>query len=184
MTRRNLLLSFLALGLAAWPGIAHPQGEDLVAARARFEGRWHLAVTPARANETIDAAVARAAEAMPFFARGIARGRLREGTPLIRRIDLRFDGSGENLTVAFDGRRYVTPIGRTAVRTRPSDGERLRVTQRLRPSGQLEQVFEADGGTRWYVYTSTGDGTLRMDSTTDSDRMPQPMVFSLDYRRE
>lgn len=174
----------LALAASAWPSVARPQGEDVAGARARFEGRWRLAVAEPRANQTIDQAVARAADAMPFFARGIARGRLREGTPLIRRIDVTFDAAGEQLAVAFDGRRYETPIGRTVFRTRPSDGERLRVTQRVRPSGQLEQVFQSDGGTRWYVYTATGEGTMRMDSTTDSDRMPQPMVFALDYRRE
>lgn len=184
VNRRALLLAPVALALALWPARARPQADDdLTSARARFEGRWRLAVSEAQASRTIDAAVAQAADAMPFYARGIARDRLRDGTPLIRRIELAFDESGD-LTVSFDGRRYETPVGRTVVRTRHSDGERMRVTQRLRPSGQLEQVFQTGGGTRWYVYTSTGEGTLRMESTTNSDRMPQPMAFTLDYRRE
>ena len=177
-------MTALLLAMALWPPTAHPQSDDgVAAARARFDGSWRLAGSATQARRTIERAVDRAVDAMPFFARPIARPRLLEGTPVVRRIELRF-GEDDRLAVSFDGRRYETPIGQTRIRRRASDGERMRVTQRVRPSGQLEQVFQTDSGTRWWVYTATGEDELRLESTTDSDRMPQPLHFTLDYRRD
>ncbi len=181
--RRSLpRLAIPLLLISAWAAPAAPQAEDLEGARARFEGTWQLAVTSAQAQQTIEQGIERAIEGLPFYAQPIARDRLRSGTPVIRRIELAFGGEGD-VAVSFDGRRYETPLGRTVARTRQGDGERLRVTQRLRPTGELEQVFEGASGTRWYVYTPRGDGQLRLDSTTNSERLPQPVHFALEYRR-
>lgn len=196
--RRSIGLFAPALVLAAlvvWPAVAHPQdGQDGQNAGGpdgdggasptaeRLGGTWRLAMAPERAEQVIDRAVDRAVDAMAFFVRPIARDRLGDGTPLIRVIDLEFHDD-DRVTVELDGRSYTTPLGRTVVRQRPSDGERLRVTQRLRSDGRLEQVFQSDGGTRWYVYRPQGPDRLRVESTTDSERMPQPMRFTLEYRR-
>ena len=57
----------------------------------------------------------------------------------------------------------------------------MNVTQRFRGE-TLEQVFQADQGTRWNVYTMVGD-RMRVDATTNGDMMPQAMHFALTYRR-
>lgn len=151
--------------------------------RQQFEGTWRLDHTPEEGGRILDAAADRAASAMNYFIRSIARGRLREGTHLNRRIVLRFE-EGDRIFVQFDGRdSYTTRIGRTE-RRRGEDGEEMRVTQRFRDNGSLEQVFETDSGTRWYVYTPLPDGRMRVETTTGSPRMPQPMYFTLDYRRD
>ena len=196
MRSRPLLLA-LPLALAAgllvlWPSPAVPQDQpeqaeeptsELEERRASFEGTWRMTQSPAEARRVINQAVERAVAPMSFFVRGIARGRLREGTPIQRRIVLAFE-ERDRLSVRFnEGDEYTTRIGRTEVRTNP-EGQRMRVTQRFRPSGQLEQVFETDQGTRWYVYTPTGDGRLHLETTTGSPRMPQPMYFELDYARD
>ncbi len=186
-------LALLAGALVIWPSPALPQDrpvsaiddaqpDDTDARRRSFEGTWQLTQSPSDARRAVERAVERAVAPMSFFIRGIARGRLREGTPIQRRITLAFQGD-DRLSVRFgeaDG--YTTAIGRTEVRTNP-EGQRMRVTQRFRPSGQLEQVFETDQGTRWYVYTPTGDGRLHLETTTGSPRMPQAMYFQLDYHR-
>lgn len=159
-----------------------PSDSVLEQRRASFEGTWRMSQSPREARRVIDAAVERAVAPMSFFIRGIARSRLREGTPMQREIALRFE-DGDRLHVRFgEGDGYTTRIGRTEVRTNP-EGRRMRVTQRFRPSGQLEQVFETDQGTRWYVYTPTGEGRLHLETTTGSPRMPQPMYYQLDYER-
>jgi hypothetical protein len=135
-----------------------------------------------QARTIVDEAIEQAVNAMNFFIRGIARSRLREGTPVHERIDLAV--RGDEVTVRFDGTDgYTTHLGRTEVRTNPS-GIHMRVTQRFRSNGQLEQSFVTDQGTRWYVYTLLRDGRLRVATTTDSPHMPQPMSFLLDYRRD
>lgn len=181
--RRSLpSVVILVVVVLGWAAPAAPQAEDLAGARARFEGTWQLEVTPRQAQQTIEHGIERAIEGLPFYAQPIARDRLRSGTPVIRRIELAFGEDGA-VQVSFDGRRYETPIGRTVARTRQGDGERLRVTQRLRPTGELEQVFEGASGTRWYVYTPLGADEVRVDSTTNSERLPQPVHFALEYRR-
>lgn len=145
-----------------------------------FEGTWRLDQPREEARRVVDEAVEDAANQFNFIARGIARSRLREGTPVHGSVTVSFEG--DRVTVAFGDERYTTVLGRTEVRQNP-EGEEMRVTQRIRPNGQLEQVFETDSGTRRYIYTPLRDGRLRIATTTDSPQMPQPMYFMLDYER-
>lgn len=164
------------------PSSSEPSSDVLEDRRASFEGTWHLEQSPREARQVIDAAVDRTVEAMSFFVRGIARSRLREGTPIQREIQLRFEDD-DRLTVRFgENDRYTTTLGRTEVRVSP-EGQRMRVTQRFRPGGQLVQAFETDQGSRTYVYTPTGEGRLHLETTTGSPRLPRPMYFELDYTR-
>jgi hypothetical protein len=180
-----------ALGsVAIWPAPASPQEPAAAPAnprfeqfRARFHGIWRITLPQERHRQQVDAAIERSVSAMNFFAQGIARDQLRENTPLNRRIDLVFE-SDERITVVFDQRyRYTTRVGRRH-RFRTPDGDDLRVVQRLRDDGKLEQVFETDRGTRWNVYESTGEGQLRIEATTQGMLMPQPLYFTFDYRRD
>lgn len=152
------------------------------AQRAAWAGTWQLATPTEQAATAIDRAAERAANALNYFIRPVARTRLREGTSLHTEIELSFDGEGR-LTVRFgDGDRYTTRIGATE-RRRDRHGRDLRVTQRFRPTGELEQVFETDSGTRWYVWVPTGDRRVRLEVTTGSPQLPEAMRFSLDYRK-
>jgi hypothetical protein len=172
--------------LLSWPALGHTQAAAEAQhshPRARFSGVWRMEQSPREARSLVDEAIERAVGAMNFFFRGIARSRLREGTPIHDRIDLEVH-EDDRVTVRFDGTEdYTTRIGRTETRRGP-DGTQMRITQRFRSNGQLVQSFETDQGTRWYVYTPLRDGRLRLATTTDSPRMPQPMMFLLDYERE
>ena len=194
MIQRSLLLPALlsAAALAAsaaWPISAHmqdaPADPQFEQARQRFHGVWRRSTPDARAQQVVDAAIEQTVGAMNFFLRGVARGQLRDNTPLNGRIDLLF-GQGGRITVMFDGdagRRYTTRVGRTA-RVRTPAGDEMRVTQRIHDDGRLEQVFQTDQGTRWNVYRITGDGQMQMDATTQGMMMPQPLHFVFDYARQ
>ena len=180
--RSSLLIASLAalLSVVAWPGTAHPQ-DEYDALRERLDGTWRLDGSVEEAERVRDRAAERAASAFNVFIRGIAGSRLRDGADVSRRITLRFDDE-RRVHVRFDQSRYASAFGETA-RVRRPDGTTLQLTQRAR-DGNLEQVFQGEGGTRWYVYEPTGTDTLRVSSTINSDRMPQPMHFALDYRRD
>lgn len=185
MSRLCLGLS-VALALSAvWlPAVAQtPPTDTYDTFRERFNGTWRLSTPLARGRQVIERAVEQTVSAMNFFTRPIARPMLRDATPLNRAIHLRFVGDGR-LSVQFDDQEtYVTRIGRTSTRYRTSGGDPMRVTQRFRDNGQLEQVFQADDGTRWYVWTLQPDGHARLDSTTNGEMMPQPMHYTLEYQR-
>lgn len=174
--------------MAGWPTGASMQDAPPAAPpapfeahQARFEGVWELATPAPQARSRIDRSIERTVAAMNFFVRGVARGQLRDNTPINRRITLRFE-SGQRVGVHFSETdlRVTSRIGRTR-RTR-HDGTEIRVTQRFR-GDVLEQVFETDEGTRWNTYHATGDGTLRLDAVTQGMMMPEALRFSLDYRR-
>jgi hypothetical protein len=186
-TSAFLLVALASLSLsAAWPSHARlqdaaPTSPLFEQHRARFHGTWRLAITQERGRQIVDGAIEQTVDAMNFFLRPLARTQLRDNTPLNRRIDLRFL-DGERIAVTFDGRlTYTTRVGRTERYTTP-EGAAMRVTQRLHADGRLEQVFAADQGTRWNVYHPTGDG-MRVEATTQGMMMPQPLYFTLDYRR-
>jgi hypothetical protein len=162
------------------PETNEPRPEQAEQRFERFEGTWRLDQPRDEAQQVVSEAVEDAANQFNFMIRGIARSRLREGTPVHSRVEVSFEG--DQVTVRFGDESYTTELGRTEVRRNP-EGEEMRVTQRIRPNGQLEQVFETEGGTRRYVYTPLSDGRMRIATTTDSPRMPQPMYFMLDYRR-
>ncbi|MFK7989403.1 MAG: hypothetical protein AB8I08_25530 [Sandaracinaceae bacterium] len=174
--------------MAGWPSDASTQDAPPPSPvtpfdehQARFEGVWELATPAPRARRVVDQSIERTVAAMNFFVRGVARGQLRDNTPINRRITLRFE-SGQRVGVHFSetNLRVTSRIGRT--RRTQHDGTEIRVTQRFR-GDVLEQVFETDEGTRWNTYHSTGDGTLRLDAVTQGMMMPEALRFSLDYRR-
>ena len=183
-TRRFVpVLASLLFAGAAFAPVASTQerSSEFETMRTRFEGTWILAVPQARARQTVDRAIDRAVNAMSFFMRPIARPMIRDNTPVNRQITLAFL-SNNRIRVTFDtGATYTTTVGRPA-RGETLEGDPMTVTQRFR-DGTLEQVFQADQGTRWNVYTSTGEGRLRIAATTSADMMPRPLVFQLDYRR-
>lgn len=175
--------------MAAWPAPAQVQDSRAAPSRTaqfeelrgRFDGVWRLAVPAASARRTVDSAIDRAVNAMNMLLRGMARPMIRDNTPINQSIELRFR-QGNNVYCRFDtGAEYTTPLGATR-NGQSLDGETLRVTQRYR-DGALEQVFQADQGTRWNMYRILEDGRMRVDATTQGDMMPQPLRFSLTYRR-
>ena len=182
MRHARILPAFALLSLALlWPNRAVPQ-DRWDAMSERFDGVWVLDVPLSRAQRTVDAAVNQTVNAMNFFVRGVARPLLRENTFVNSEIELRFRANN-NIFVRFDDRaRYTTPLGR-ARQVQTHEGDPMNVTQRFRGE-TLEQVFQADQGTRWNVYTVISENRIRVDATTNGDMMPQPMHFALNYRRQ
>jgi len=182
MSRYSRFIPALALLVAAlgWPATA-PSQDNWDTMRERFDGVWRLAVPAATARRTVHGAVDRAVDAMNYFLRAVARPMVRENTPVNEEIELRFR-DGNNLYARFDQRaNYTSPLNGTR-RVNTPDGDPMRVTQRFR-GNDLEQVFQAENGTRWNVFTILPDGRMRMSATTSAEMMPEPLRFSLTYRR-
>ncbi|HJL14457.1 MAG TPA: hypothetical protein RMH99_02305 [Sandaracinaceae bacterium LLY-WYZ-13_1] len=178
-----LAAAVAALAALAWAAPGRTQARSWEDRRERFEGTWRLAYAPSRGQRIVDRAIDRAVAAMPFFSRPIARPMLRDATPVNRRLTLRFSDD-RRITIRFDDRdRYTTRVGETSGRYRTGDGDPMRITQRFQADGALEQVFQTEDGTRWYVWRSIGDDRVRVHATTQGDMMPQPMRYALEYER-
>lgn len=183
MTMRLPRLIPAALVLAAavaWPSPA-PSQDRWDAMSQRLDGLWRLDGPYSAARQTVDGAIDEAVNAMNMLLRGVARPMIRDNTPVNREIELRFR-EGNNIFVRFDDRaRYTSRLDATRT-VRIPGGDDMRLTQRFRGES-LEQVFQADNGTRWNTYHPLPDGRMRVDAVTSGDMMPQAMRFSLTYRR-
>ncbi|MBX3274297.1 MAG: hypothetical protein KF729_28785 [Sandaracinaceae bacterium] len=184
---RHALLPLATLSAALlWPSPAPsqdaPPPDRWSIMSQRLDAVWVLDMPVATARQTVDGAIDEAVNAMNMMLRGVARPMIRDNTPVNREIELRFR-EGQNIFVRFDTRaRYTTPLGATRT-VRTPEGDSMRMTQHFRGEN-LEQVFQADNGTRWNTYIPLPDGRMRVDAVTQGAMMPQAMRFSLTYRRQ
>lgn len=178
---RKLLLAPLVIGpllLASWVG-AQPARLPTT-----LEGSWRLTVSPARAHEIALAAFRPRIDALPSFVRGMVRERIHERMDPVRRMEIELDG--DRVRVVSHGRREVVIETTTLPGTTHvvgSDGERRRVTQRVR-GGWLEQVIDGENGEVRRLLSTEPDGqTLHVDVTVSNERLGAPVRWRLDFRR-
>jgi hypothetical protein len=181
--RRQRIALFAALALfTALPAAANAQQ-----AQSQLRGTWTLNREQSDdLNAKINTAVAR----MNVVVRQIARPRLRATNTAYPRLVVFYDNT--NVRVDMQGRPSVSspangqPVlwqretGRTCPQMR---GDCVRVTTEWR-EGALHQTFQAEDGRRVNVFTVSADGgTMTMDVTVTSPRLPQPFTYKLVYNR-
>lgn len=149
--------------------------------RARFEGEWRYDGTHEEGRRVIAGAIDRVVDDMIFFARGIARGRLREANRFSPTVRIRFPT--DRISITFERRfTYVTPDdGRWTVVTDPA-GDRVSCSQRM-IGARIVQIFRNDEGSRTNAFWLVGDRRMRFGVTVQGDPLPSPVRYRLDYRR-
>lgn len=143
-------------------------------------GTWRLA-TP-NAEGEIDRSIARVVDRMSFFIRGIAQSRIDESVNPERVV--RIEPHQERVRVALDdwGPVELSLDGRQR-RARSADGQPLRVRAALQGE-HLTLVQAANEGARVsYFSGARGGDTMRMTVRVQSPRLPEDIVYRLDYRR-
>ena len=144
-----------------------------------LEGSW---IWVERESDSIDRAIERGVADLGFVIRPVARRRLRSTTQPYRRI--RLDLAHGDVATEYDGREPIrSPADGSVTRWQREDGEMLELATTLR-DGVLVQTFTATDGSRENAFSPSTDGerlTLRV--TIRSDRLPDPIVYRLVYRR-
>lgn len=150
--------------------------------RERFAGTF-LYIGGEKEVAARNAAIEKATEDMFFAIRGTARSKLRDRTEVKASVRFAF-GSG-NISVVTPGEAAaVSPERGTAVAYQASNGTPLQLSQRLTRDGKIEQFFVSDSGTRSVVFALSTDGvTLSVVHTLTSSKLPQPVRYTLTYRR-
>jgi len=171
-----------------------------VAACALLAGAGLVAATDARAqapeefpfagtftyvpeeSDDVEAAIGRAVEHMNFLVKRIARPRLRNTNVPYGKVTI--TRTATELSIATDERApVVSPAAGTPIKWTREDGEVFDVTTVLE-GGRLVQSFTAEDGSRENAFTLSPDGdTLTMTVTIRSDRLREPLVYKLLYRR-
>lgn len=171
--QRNLLLALALLVAAAVSGAAWAQ------AQASLRGTWRY---NAQASDNIQTAINTAVARMNFVTRPIARGRLRNTNQPYQRVVVDFNQ--QQVTLTFDQRGAITtPANGTPIKWTREDNEVLDVSTEWE-NGVLEQTFKAEDGQRVNRYSLSSDGgTMTMNVTITSPRLPQPLTYKLVYNR-
>jgi len=152
------------------------------ALRERFAGTF-LYVGGEKEIAARNAAIEKATESMFFAIRGTARSKLRDSTEV--KLSVRFAFGSGNISVFTPGEAAaVSPERGTPAAYKASSGTPMQLTQRLTPDGKIEQIFVSDSGTRSVVFALSADGlTLSAVHTLSSSKLPQPVRYTLTYRR-
>lgn len=184
--QRILSLSFVALLAATVLPSAAAEAQQ-----ARFQGSWAF---DRQQSDDINAKINQSISRMNVVVRQIARPRLRSTNTAYPRLT--FGGTANSVTVDMQGRPSVTtPIvasneqgvlwhretGRTCQRMA---GDCVRVSGRW-VNGALEQTFQAEDGRRVNLFTLSSDGgTMTMNVTITSPKLPNPLTYRLVYDKQ
>jgi len=150
--------------------------------RQRYAGTYQFVGGDAE-RAAVAAAVDRAVAPMSFLARGIAR------SSLIARAEIR---QAIGIFFADDGTVTVLSPGEPP-ESSPADGAPVRVVNRFGDKSELSQQFingvfvqrgRTDDGSGSTIFELQPDGqTLLVHRTMESGRLPQPVKYTLTYRR-
>jgi hypothetical protein len=143
----------------------------------QYAGRWILIESQ---SDDIAPAIERVVRRMNFLIRGIARSRLRKTQIAFPHITI---VSGERFRIDHEGGTAVWHgTAGTAVKTTAPDGKPINV--RLFAGPPLRETYESEEGSRENTYVlSEGGGKLTVHVRITSPKLPEPLVYSLVYRR-
>jgi hypothetical protein len=135
-------------------------------------------------SDDVKAAVNRTVQHMSFLTRPTARRRLTRLNPIPQHVQLAI--TDDSLSVAFDGLNpMVTPRDGSEVSWRcalNNDSYRIHTVQ---AGDTVEQVFTATDGERTNALVfDPATGRLEVHVTMTSHRLPEPLEYTLVFRRD
>jgi hypothetical protein len=170
-------LRTLGVVVAALAALALAQG---TAAAQDIRGAFTLYP---QASDDVAKAIETVVTPMNFIKKPLARKRLKETNQPPQRIEITATSSEVSISTD-DGEVVRTPAdGRPVEWTRKSDGETFMVTT-VREGRVIRRTFRADDGQRASSYAISPDGgTLTMTVVVTSPQLPDPLTYTLVYRR-
>ncbi len=170
-----------AVSVSAQQPAAETVAEEAADPVAPLVGSWSI-VGSGGATERRDAAVETAIDDMGPLIRAIARGRLKDGMPIPRRVQI--SQSGDSVRVRVGQYETNMAIGSPATSFQnPLDEDSvMRATHRHR-NGWLVQRFVGDGGTLTHSIRMRGN-QLVVRVKVSSPRLPADAVYWVRYRRQ
>jgi hypothetical protein len=123
-------------------------------------------------------------EHMSFFTRPVARRRLTRLNPIPHHVRVAI--TADSLSVGFDTLNpMVTPLNGTEVPWHSSLPKDDYTIHAARQGDTLSQVISAQDGERINAYLfDDGSERLALHVTLSSRRLPQPLEYTLRYRRD
>jgi hypothetical protein len=173
-------LAALAL-LASFSLRAHADAPSVEELEKRFTGDYRFVGGEAE-KKTVPAAVEHSVDGMFFISRGIAYDRLIRVCEVCSSYRLSFTSGVVDVRSPCQLADQSPDDGRAVDHT-TKDGDTSKLSQRF-VDGTLQQDFVGEGGSRRVVWTLLPDGEgLRVHITITSKHLPNPVDYTLSYRR-
>lgn len=133
-------------------------------------------------SDDVESAIRDATARVNFALRGIARSRLRRTNAPYRTVTIAHTTA--SVTITTDDRAPITsPSSGAPVEWTREDGEVLQVSTRWE-GDRLRQTFTADDGERTNIFWLVPEkNALMLEVTVTSPRLPEPLTYTLAYRR-
>jgi hypothetical protein len=133
-------------------------------------------------SDDVAGAIRNATSRVNFALRGIARSRLRRTNAPYRTLTIAHTTA--DVTIIIDQRAPITsPSSGAPVEWAREDGEVFEVSTQWE-GDRLRQTFVADDGERDNLFRLSPDrNTLTLEVTVTSRRLPEPLVYTLVFRR-
>lgn len=160
---------------------APPIGPQPVDPRTLFAGTFHPEPGPGN-RSAIEAGINRAVSGFFFVVRGIAHNRIADGNPIFPFIRFAFP---PGLIEMVAGGYVVRSLDNGSESTTHGlDHHTNRLTQRFAAPDRLVQITWNNDGRRRSDYVISADGrSLLLTVVITSGRLPQPVRYTLRYRR-
>lgn len=161
--------------------VAAALDEDSLERAQAFAGEYEFAGGQ-KQRDGVDAAIAKAMDAISPLFRKIGTKRLKANNPVSKQVSIAING--DKARVAFGMYDNEAPLDGTRVKTKSKAGDRIKLRHRVRGS-TLVQTITGDGGKRTNSFTLSEDGqrlTVRVKIT--SDQLPVPVEYRLSYKRK
>ena len=143
---------------------------------AQALGTWKVAASP-----DLPLIIEQATAPMNFVTRPIARARLKKTNSVYHQIQI--SRTATEFLIQYDDRAAQhMPVSGQAVPWVREDGDKFQIS--AQPQGDdLVQTYQAEDGKRVNRFHVDASGTLTMAVTVTSPRLPNPVSYSIPYRR-
>lgn len=136
-------------------------------------------VEPDGGRGTIAAGTDQALSDAGWLLRSIARPRILENNPPVKRLIIEIEEGYARVT--YEGERsYRAPIGGPAVKHRAPDGSEVRIRYEADGAALVEIAEASRGGGR--IRYERRNGELLVRTIIESSRLPEPVRFTLRFR--
>ncbi|NVB43204.1 hypothetical protein G6O69_35600 [Pseudenhygromyxa sp. WMMC2535] len=161
--------------------IAAQLDADTLERASTFAGEYQY-VGGQKERDGIDAAIDLSMDAVSPMLRKLGRSRLEESNTVPKKLEFRVHG--DELEASFDQDSLRASLDGTPKRTTSREGEKVKVSYKLR-GGKIVEFIDGGQGDRRNTFKLSEDGSrLTMKVEILSGHLPVPVEYKLTYKRK
>ena len=144
-----------------------------------YTGTYVVAQSPAAIRSDLDKKAAEAAAGFPFYAKGIAEGRLKEAMTFCQSYEI--DLQAESWSNKCDALPVLNRPIDSSVTSWQGEGDPVK-TRISRSGDKVTLVLATESGKRVNTFVFKPDGTMKLTVSLASDSLEEPVKWTVPYK--